>query len=92
MTPFVLFWGAVMWLAELLETLAPVLAVGVGVASVIAAVLSAAVLVVAVRLLLPGERRWVRVLGQVVVAVEVVAVLAFLGVGAIAFVTASVVS
>ena len=89
MTPFVIFWGIVSLIYDLLQTLAPVLAVALGVVSIVAAVLSIVALVLAVRLLLPAKRSWVRVLGQVAV---VVAVVGFVGVGAIAFVAAAVIA
>jgi hypothetical protein len=92
MTPFVLFWGIVTFLLELLQKLAPVLAVALGVVSIVAAVLSFVGLVLAVRQLLPAKRGWVRVLGQVAVVVAVVAVVGFVGIGAIAFVAAAVIA
>ena len=92
MVPFVLFWGAVEWLYNLILELAPVVGVAIGVVAVIAAILSVVVLVVAARAMVPAQRRWVRVAGRIVVGLEIVASLAFAGVAVIAFAAVAILS
>ena len=75
--PFVLLY-------EFIAALAPIIGIGIGVVSVIAAILSIVVLVVAARVLVRGERSWVRVVGRILVGVEVVATLGSVGVAVIA--------
>ena len=83
--PFVLLWDLAVWLYELIAPLAPIIGIAIGVISLLAAVLSVIVLAVAARVLVRSERRWVRVVGRIVVALEILASLAFVGISAIAF-------
>ena len=85
MLPFVLLWAAVEWLYNLILELTPIIGIAVGVVAVIATILSVIVLVVAVRALVPARRRWVRVIGRILIGLEIVASLAFAGVAVIAF-------
>jgi hypothetical protein len=83
--PFFLFWAAVNWLYNLILELAPIVGIAIGVVAVIATILSVVVLVVAARVLVPARRRWVRVTGRILIALEIVATLAFAGVAVIVF-------
>ena len=83
--PLWIFWAVVQWLYNLILELAPVIGIAIGVVAVIAAILSVVVLVFAARSIVPARRRWVRVVGRVLIAVEIVASLAFAGVAVIAF-------
>lgn len=75
---------AVEWLLAVLATLAPIIGITIAVVCAIAAVLSIVMLIVAARVLVRAKRQWVRVVGRVVIALEIVATLAFAGVAVIA--------
>jgi hypothetical protein len=72
------------WLYEAIVQLAPIIGVGIAVVCIIAAVLSVVVIVVAARTLARAQRRWVRIIGRIIIALEIIATLAFAGVAAIA--------
>ena len=83
--PLALLWAAIEWLYDLIVKLAPVIGIAIGVVAVIAAILSVVVLVLAARVLVPATRGWVRVIWRIVIGLEIVAALVFLGVAVIAF-------
>lgn len=73
------------WLWNALVALAPLLGIAIGVLCVIAAILSGLVLFIPARKMARAKRTWVRIIGWVLIALEAIATLAFVGVAVIAF-------
>ena len=84
MAPFFLVGAAIQWLYETIVALAPIIGISIATVSAIAGVLSVVVLVFAARVLVHAERRWVRVVGRILIGIEIVATLAFIGLAVIA--------
>lgn len=80
------------WLYEAIVQLAPIIGVVIAIVCLMAAVLSVIVIVVAARTLVRAQRQWVRIVGRILIAIEIIATLAFAGVAAIAITAVAIYS